>query len=200
MPSALLWLLGHLQAESGGEARRWPQFLRAVFGGEDSVAALQRLYGNYFNDDAARELWWQVGFHSQRRQAVQAIETAAESRAWLAERARWLARRGEDEVALGLDEVFAARSEHWVADELGQRLAQLRAGLAAGGLHPFYRNAAMSLGRVYDATQTGDRKKFDAAQADLFRDVADARELEQAAGAALDRLESSMPGTDQKLR
>jgi hypothetical protein len=187
---ALLWLMGHLQAESDSDTRRWPQLLRAVLGGEDSAAAVQRLYGNFFNDDAARELWWQVGYHTQRRQAAQAIDSAAETRAWLAECARWIARRGEDEFAPSLEEIFAARSERWVAIELDQRIAQLKAGLAAGRLHPFYRNATVSLGRVYDAVQAGDPKAFASAQSDLLRDVADASELEQAANTALDKLDN----------
>ncbi len=186
---ALLWLLGHLQAESG-EAKRWPQFLSSVFGGEDSAVALGRLYGDLFKEDAARELWWQVGFHAQSRQAAQAIATAKESRAWVAERARWLARRGDEEVELSLDEIFAARSSSWVANELGQRILQLRAELAASRVHPFYRNAVVSLGRIYDAARAGDTKAFAVAQADLLRDVADARELEQVAAAALDKLET----------
>ena len=200
---ALLWLLGHLQADSGDAARRWPQLLRAVLGGEDTAAALTRLYADYFKDDGARELWWQVGFYAQNRQAAQAIETAAESRVWLAERVRWPARRGENEVTLDLEEIFSARTAPWVADELRQRLAQLRAGLATGRLHPFYRHATMSLGRAYDAARAGDAKAFTAAQADLLRDIADGRELEQASKAALDALDkavSSNLGADLKMK
>ena len=192
---ALLWLLGHLQAESGDAARRWPQLLRAVLGGEDTAIALAQLYGDFFQDDAARELWWQVGFYAQSRQAAQAIETATESRVWLAERSRWLARRGEDEVTLDLEELFSARTEAWVAAELRQRLVQLRAGLATGRLHPFYRNAIMSLGRTYEAALAGNAKVFAAAEADLIRDIADGRDLEQAAKVALDALTATQRDT-----
>ena len=174
-----------------------------MLGGEDTAAALTRLYADYFKDDGARELWWQVGFYAQNRQAAQAIETAAESRVWLAERVRWPARRGENEVTLDLEEIFSARTAPWVADELRQRLAQLRAGLATGRLHPFYRNATMSLGRAYDAARAGDAKAFTAAQADLLRDIADGRELEQASKAALDALDkavSSNLGADLKMK
>ncbi len=184
-----LWLLTHLQAESG-EERRWPQLLRAVFGGTDTAAALWQFFGNYFKDDTERELWWQVGWHTQLRQAAQAGDTAAETRAWLAENARWTARRaaGGDDEPLAPDEVFAARARPWVTEELARRLARIRAGLAT--VHPFYRNAALSLGRLHEAALAGESNKFAQAQSDLARDIADGRELEQTATAALDELEA----------
>jgi len=189
---AALGLMAHLQAESGRE-QRWPQLLRAVLGGTETLAALPLYYGDYFKDDAARELWWQVGWQAQLRQAAQAGETPAESRQWLVERAHWTARLTKDapDAELTLDEVYAARAEAWVTRELAERLAELRAGL--GTVHPFYRNAALSLGRVYESALFGDRRGFNKAQADLVRDIADGRELEQISKEALDELEAGLP-------
>jgi hypothetical protein len=186
---AALWLFAHLQSESGPE-QRWPRYLAAMLGGADPEEALGRLYGEFFPDNAARELWWQVGWHARLRQSAQATDTTAETRAWLAERAAWLGRQTKDgpDTPLALDEVFAARAVPWVAEELARRLLQLRAGLPTA--HPFYRNAALSLGRAYEAALAADRRAFAQAQADLARDIADGRELEQAATAALDELES----------
>jgi hypothetical protein len=185
-----LWLLAHLQAESGPE-RRWPVLLRAMLGGEDPLAALGRIYGGYFNDDTARELWWQVGWHSQRRLAAAAVNTAADSRAWVAGRARWVARRGDADILLGLDDVYAARQEPWVAAEVQQRIGQLRGELGSNLLHPFFRNAAVSLGRAYEAARVGNQGAFAVAAADAERDYADGLELEKASDTALNQLEQA---------
>lgn len=197
-PEALgtLWLLSYLQAESGPE-RRWPLLLGALLGGEDPVAALGRIYGGDFHDDPARELWWQVGWHSQRRLFATAVDNAADSRAWVTDRARWVARSGDADILLSLDEVFAARQAPWVAAELQQRIGQLKGGLGTNLLHPFYRNAAVSLGRAYEAARAGNRSGFGLAEADLDRDCADGVELETAAEGALDQMEAS--GDGQKL-
>jgi hypothetical protein len=187
---AALWLFAHLQSESSPVEQRWPRYLAAVLGGADPAETLGQFYGDFFPDAAARELWWQVGWHARLRQSAQAADTATETRAWLAERAAWTGRRVKDgaDTALAPDEVFAARSTPWIAEELARRLLQLRAGLPTA--HPFYRNAALSLGRTYETALAGDRRAFAQAQADLIRDIADGRELEQATTAALDELES----------
>lgn len=188
-----LWLLAHLQAESG-LAHRWPALLRAILGGEDPAQAVGRIYGGDFTADAARELWWQVGWHAQRRLSAQAVETAADSHAWVVGRARWVARRGDTDVVLNLDEVFAARREPWVAAELGQRIGQIKGELGSNLLHPFFRNAALSLGRAYEAVRVGDAHAFAVAKADTEHDYADGVELETAADAALDQLEAAGGG------
>ncbi len=184
---ALLWLMGYLQSESGPELR-WPSLVQSVLGGEDSARAVRRLYAGIFRSDP--ELWWQVGYYSQcRLNALASGQTAANTRIWLAERARWTALRANTEVGLTLDEVFGAHLEPWVQAELNLRLNQLHAGLDA--THPFYRNAAVSLGRIYEAAMVGNHRSFATALADLNRDIADGRELEQAANAALDKLEQN---------
>ncbi len=191
-----LWLLAHLQAESGPE-RRWPALLRAMLGGEDPLTAVGRIYGGYFNNDPSRELWWQVGWHAQRRLSASAVSSAADSRVWVAGRARWVARRGEADLLLSLDEVFAARQQPWIAAELQQRIGQLKGELGSNSLHPFYRNAAVSLGRAYEAARMGNPGVFAIAEADAERDYADGLELENAADAALDQLEETGSQTSE---
>jgi hypothetical protein len=185
-----LWLITYLQNNSGPE-QRWLRLVRDVLGGTDSAATLGQAYGELFSNAAARELWWQVGWHAQLHLAAQAGDSAAETRVWLAERARWTGRRVKDgdDQPLSLDDVFAARTVPWIAEELGVRLTHLRAGLATA--HPFYRNAVLSLGRLYEATLTSDLRGFTQAQTDLARDIADGRELEQATTTALDELEAT---------
>ena len=184
-----LWLMAHLQSESGPD-RRWPVLLRALLGGEDAAPAVGRIYGGYFADEAARELWWQVGWHAQRRLSATAVNRAADSRAWVAGRSRWVAQREGTEVVLSLDQVFAARKEPWVAAELQLRIGQLQGGLGSNLLHPFYRNAALSMGRVYEAAKAGDARAFAAAAAEAKQDFADGLELEKATDQALDQLEA----------
>jgi hypothetical protein len=185
-----LWLLSHLQAESGLE-HRWPALLRVVLGGEDPAQAVGRIYSSFFADDDARELWWQVGWHNQRRLSAPAVTTAAATRAWVAGRARWVAQLGDTEVRLSLDQVFAARKEPWVATEIELRIGQLKGGLGSNLLHPFYRNAALSLGRAYEAAKAGDARSFAMATAEVDHDFADGRELEAATDQALDQIEAA---------
>jgi hypothetical protein len=71
--------------------------------------------------------------------------------------------------------------------ELTRRAAELAKLIPT--LHPFYRNAGLSLGEAFAARGAAPAKR-DAASARFEQDWRDAIELEAATRSALDRLES----------
>jgi hypothetical protein len=110
--------------------------------------------------------------------------TAEASRFWLADRSRWLAGREGREVVLPLGELQALRKDPWVKAELIERMSQTKSIL--GVIHPFYANAAVSMGRVYEAALKGNEEQFQTARTDFERDAVDGRELEDTVNAILD--------------
>ena len=180
---ASLWLFLQLQAEPGGAAQ-WGGWVRGVVGGAAPYETLPRAYAGLWPDGRSLELWWQTAFHHQRRLRVLPVMTAEASRAWMQDRSRWLAGREGREVVLALDQLPELRREDWVRGELNKRLGQTRSVM--GSIHPYYANAALSLGRVYEAAAKGREQEFTLALAAFKRDATDARELEDTVGAILD--------------
>jgi hypothetical protein len=180
---ATLWLLLQLQVEPAAGVR-WAGWVRGITAGADPLAALPRAYPGLWADASAMELWWLTAFQAQSRQRLLPLMTAADSRAWLQDRSRWLAERGGEEVVLDLEELPGLRRTAWGRAELSRRLGQLRAVM--GTIHPYYANAALSLGRIYEAALKGDESAVRTALADLQREVDDGRELEETIGAILD--------------
>ncbi len=180
---ASFWLLKHLLTDSGAANRR-TVFFRSILGGMDPALALQGAYGTLWSDAATRELWWQVGFYHQSRAHGLPFLTQEESRAWLADRSRWLGSSQGREQVLGLQTLWAERKETWIKTELADRVRQLREVLTV--IHPFYRNATISMGAMYEAALKGKEAEFNAAKAAMEHDAVDGRELEDATSAALD--------------
>ena len=181
---ASLWLLLQLQAEAASDAARWGGWLRGLVGGAEPMGTLPRSYPALWTNLADMELWWQVGFHHQRRMRTLPVMTTEASRLWLADRSRWLAGREGRETVLELGELRELRDEPWVRAELAVRRGQ--ASTVLGVIHPFYANTVLSLGRVYEAALKGGRRQFDEARADFERDALDGRELEDTVNAILD--------------
>ena len=181
---ASLWLFLQLQAEAGGEPARWGRWIRGVVGGAAPLDTLPRSYPGLWPDAAAMELWWQTSFHHQRRLQSLPVMTAAASRSWMADRSRWLAGRDGREIVLPLGELHALRGEPWVRAELTARTGQVQSVL--GVIHPYYTNAAISMGRLYEAALKGSDADFKTALGNFERDALDGRELEDTIGAILD--------------
>jgi len=179
---ASLWLFLQLQGEPG-EASRWGGWIRGVVGGAAPVATLPRSYSGLWPDVLSMEQWWQTAFHYQRKQANLPMMTAESSRFWLADRSRWLGARAGREVVLNLSELRELKKEKWVRDELTVRVQQTQGIL--GVIHPYYANAAVSLGKLYTAALKGGESDFKEAQASFERDAVDGRELEDEVGAML---------------
>jgi len=184
---ASYWLFQYLQAESG-DAPRWGRWVRAVLGGADPMKALRDNYGAAWKDETSRELWWQVGFHDERLTSTVPLMSMEETRNWLADRCRWLAIKDGREQVLALDDLWTLRKTPWIKNGMEERSQQLQNLLPR--LHPFYKNAAISMGRMYQAAGKGAEEEFKAAKQALSQDAIDGRELENATGAALDELEA----------
>jgi hypothetical protein len=180
-----LWFFMQLQDEArdGGSAR-WTSWLKAVLKGDNAYVSLPRAYPGLWTDGPGLELWWRMAFAHQSRASELPGLNADESRAWLAYHVRWLAGRDGREVVVGLDELRGLRQEAWVRARLSKELNQVRSIL--GVIHPYYANAAISLGRVYEKALKGSEADFEAAIANFKRDAVDARELEDDVGAMLD--------------
>ena len=180
---AALWLVLQLQAESS-DGTQWQQWLRGILGGAPALDTLPRIYSGLWANAADMELWWQTGFYHQAKMRSLPLMTAGESRAWLVDRSRWLGVRQGQELVVPLGELVRLRREPWVHRELVERSKQIRVTLPA--MHPFYVNAMVSLGRLYEAAQKGKESAAKAALVQFERDSIDARELDDTVGAILD--------------
>lgn len=184
---AALWWFTALVDSGRGGAARWRTWRWAVLGGAEATAGLARLYPEFGDNKAARERWWMVARH--RWATARAIPnwTVEESRARLREFLRVvLADQAGRDVVLGADDLWAARREPAVRAVMERRLALL--GVALPSVHPFYRNATISAGMLWEALRDGDEALYAAMQDELGRDVAAGRDLEETTAAALEVL------------
>lgn len=186
LSAAAVWLLTALQNDSG-RAREWPSFLSRLLRGDDPEAALAECYAGRFAAED-RELWWQVGWHHAVRARTLPALSAGESRGQLRGLIRFVfAGHGADEdVVLPLSAVIARGTEPIVEPELARRAGELARVIPL--LHPFYRNAGLSLAEAL-AARAAKAPRRDAACEAFAQDWRDAQELEAAATAALDALE-----------
>lgn len=189
-----VWLLTFLQVESG-RAGEWGTMLRRLFAGDDPQAVLATSYPGRFHGTEARELWWQTGWHHARRMRALPVLEAAESRVQLGALARFVfaAPEGDGDVVVPLRTVLGRRSEALVGAEVARRATELRHLIPS--LHPFYRNAGLSLAEGFGPVTKG-RENSAALCASFEQDWRDALEIEAATNAALDALErgSARPG------
>ena len=185
---AATWLLTFLQAESGN-GKEWPTLLGRLLAGDDPLIALVETYPGRYRDPVERELWWQTGFHQARRVRSLPVLEAAESRAQLGALARFVAAGADDSTdrVVPVRELMARVSEPLVGVEVTRRAEQLARLISS--LHPFYRNAGLSLAEVFAARAVKTAKLAELGVA-FEEDWRSAVELEQATAAALDRLEA----------
>ncbi len=184
------WLMVFLQAESNRGAE-WRRFLAALGGGAKPLGALTENFPDRFTGAAERELWWETGWHHHRRVRTLPLLSAAESRAAIADATRFVAMRDGVEVVVPSD----AWGE-WGRSLTGRamlRAAATRLAQQAAALHPFYRNAAISLGRLLtlagDPSGVRSAEEVAAARQAFDRDWQDASDLEAESARALDALE-----------
>jgi hypothetical protein len=186
---AAIWLLAFLQSESG-QAREWPTLLLTLLKGHDPLNALASSFPGRFSSDEERELWWQTGYHHVRRiRTLPALE-AADSREQLALLARFVFGGPTDEVdiVVPLATVLTHANEPVVEAEITRRAIGVSKLMSS--LHPFYRNAGLSLNEAFAARSSRPAARA-AASAAFEQDWRDAVELEQATRAALDALEKN---------
>lgn len=181
-------LMQWLYAE-GGRNQKWGAWVRGLLGGGDAATGLAGVFGGRdWSDAAERELVWQVAYHQVRREKLIPLMTSGEARGWLADLYRivLLDTRTGREAVLGLDELWANRKDRVVRAEVAARLRTLEGGLRS--VHPFYQNAAASLGRLWLAVREENEEAFAAARTDFLADARAGQALEEATAAALDGL------------
>ncbi len=181
-----LWLLAFLQSESGRNGE-WTTLRTRLLGGEPAAAALAATFGGKFSSAAERELWWQTGWHQLRRARVLPALDAAESRTELAALARFVFLQRDVEGVTPLRDVLAHAREPEVDAELRRRAATLARFVPV--LHPYYRNAGLSLAEVLAPRAAGTADQREVLVAAFETDWRDAGEIEAATKAALDALE-----------
>lgn len=182
------WLIAFLQAESG-KAGEWPALLRRLLGGEEPLLSLAATFPGRFDTAEESELWWLTGFHHARRVRTVPVLDAAESRAELAALQRFVVAEGalETDTSATLRSALDHAREPFVGAELQRRSTELARMVPA--LHPFFRNAGLSLAEAF-ATRTAPKARRDEACRAFEADWRDAVELMFASRAALDAVES----------
>jgi hypothetical protein len=184
-----VWLLTFLQEESS-RAREWPTMLDRLLAGEEPSKALVASFPGRFGTDAARELWWQTGWHHVSRLRTVPTLEAADSRRELADLARFAFADGDRDAVVPLGTALAHGNEPPVAADLKRRATELNQLLLV--LHPFYRNAGLALAEALGAPTT-TREQREALCGAFEREWRDAIGLESATAAALDALERERP-------
>jgi hypothetical protein len=190
--SAAMWLFTFLQSESG-RAREWPALLPRLLNGDDALIAMVESYPGRYRSAEDRELWWQTGYHHLCRTRTLPSLDAVDSRHQLGGLARFVFAGANDEsdLVVPLAEAVSRTKEPVVAAEIARRTAELSKLIPS--LHPFYRNAGLSLSAAF-AAPAAKAPKVDAACAAFDQDWRDAVELESASRSALDRLEGGKRG------
>jgi hypothetical protein len=177
-----VWLYEFLRSD-GSRAGEWPSFLTRLLRGDEPLAALVAAYPGRFSNSMERELWWVTGWHNLRTARALPTLEAAESRGQLEILSRFVVVVEGRETSPPLDFIITYSKEPFVAEELARRAHVLNGLLPA--LHPFYRNAGMSLAEILGGTELSATKRAEAGRA-FERDWAAARELEDNVKAALD--------------
>jgi hypothetical protein len=188
--AAAVWLMAFFQSESG-RAGEWPALLLRLLQGDDPLIAVALSYPGRFNSAESRELWWRTGYHHLRRmRSLPALELA-ESREQLGALARFVYSdpAGDRDVVVPLAGMLARVGEPIVNSELTRRSAELAKLIPT--LHPFYRNAGLSLNEAIAARDLPMAKR-ERASATFEEDWRDAVELEAATRQTLDELERRM--------
>ncbi len=172
--------------EDGGQSQQWGAWLRGVLGGGDAATGLGAIYGQRWADEAERELAWRVAYNETRREKPVPLQTSAESREWLAGLYRivLLDTRTGREVVLGPDAWWEHRRDREVRSVLAARLIALEGGMRM--VHPFYRNAGASLGRLLVAVREERETDFAEARERFIEDAQAGRILEEETAAVLD--------------
>jgi hypothetical protein len=181
------WLLSFLMSESS-RAGEWSACVSRLLAGDEPLGALAASFPGRFATADERELWWQTGWHALRRVRTLPVLDAAESHDEIAALARFVFARDERDEVVPLEAVLAHGAEPAVRAELARRSADVARLVPA--LHPFFRNAGLSLGEAL-ASRPGTASRRAALGAAFEQDWRDAIELEAATRRALDQLEQS---------
>lgn len=181
--ASALWLLTFLQGESTPQ-REWSAFMARVLSGRPGDEALVAAYPGRFTNPRERELWWQTGWHHVRRARGLPTLESEESAQEIEFLARFVFAPGEQDVVVPLRTLLSQVNDGIVAAEFSRRAAEL--SRLAPTLHPFFRNAGLSLLDVFIEGRKALPARREALVAAFESDWHDALELAGAARAVLD--------------
>lgn len=185
-----LWL-----REEGGRSGAWAKFVTALLAGESPGAALAREYAALTPRPAEAREWelaWRVASAGLARARATPVLEPEETRRRLEALSRIVAmdtKTGAERLVHAWGE-WAMRGEPWLEAELAERSRLIVAEFAQ--LHPFYRNAAGSLGRAWAAWAAGREDAWREASEEWARDMETGRTLEAASARLLDELEAEL--------
>lgn len=177
------------------DPRAWSRFTLALLKGESAGAALAREYGRLVSRAAEAREWelaWRVSVAREETARTTPVMAAAESRHRLEQLARIVvfdARTGREQVLAATGD-WEMRREIWPARERETRMRILTAELSR--VHPFYHNAAVSLGRIWQALARGKERDWREAVAAWEADFDAGLKLEAASTAMLDAAEAEV--------
>jgi hypothetical protein len=183
---ASMWLLTFFQSESTRN-REWSTLLLHLLNGEDPLLAVAVSYPGRFSSAETRELWWRTGYYSLCRARTLPTLEAAESRVQLASLGRFVFGGDDTDKVVSIATVLRRANEPIVSAEIGRRVTELERLIPS--LHPFYRNAGLSLAAAF-ASREARKAKQDEACTAFEQDWRDAIELESATTHVLDGLEA----------
>ncbi len=176
------------------DQRAWPRFTLGLLKGESAGAALAREYGRLVPRVAEAREWelaWRVAVAREETARTTPVMAPAEARRRLEQLARIVAfdaRTGREQV-LPVAGEWTTRREVWPARERETRARILTAELPR--IHPFYYNAAVSLGTVWQALARDKERAWREAAANWEADLATGMDLERSSSALLDAAEAS---------
>lgn len=182
-----LWL-----RDEGGRSKEWTRFLAALLRGESPGAALAREFARLTPRPTEAREWelaWRVAAARLARARVTPVMEPAETRRWLEALARIVSldTRTNAERALPAWGEWLTRREAWPRAERGERARLIAVEFSR--LHPFYRNAAGSLGRAWVALAEENEDAWRDASGEWAQDLAAGRTLEDASTSLLDEAE-----------
>ncbi len=178
--------------EEGARSGAWTRFVTALQVGESPGAVLAREYGRLTPRPAEAREWelvWQVNAARLARARATPLLEPTETRLRLERAARvvaWDVEREEERVLSATGD-WPERREAWLVATRTARSGQLASEFVR--LHPFYRNAAGSLGRAWLALAEGREGEWRRASAEFAQDMASGRELEEMSRRLLDEAE-----------
>jgi hypothetical protein len=197
MRAAAYGLWSWLETE-GQRTGAWRRFLAEVLGGGEPLTALARHFQDIPGRTSPQELelaWQTTCAHLMRVKSVPVLEPA-ESRRWLEQLDRIVLAEGTSgsEQVLELSNLWERREEPTVRGPLSERAALLAANFRQ--VHPFYRNAAGSLGRAWLAQEQGKVAAWRSTRDEWRQDMTAGRVLETASARLLDEGTTDAPGAE----
>lgn len=148
MDAYAYWLLRFLSRESRNRVEV-QNFLIRLLRGEEAMLALRAAFGDRLRTAEEARLWWLVGLGEIVGNPRSPILPAPDSRRRVGELARLTFAVEGGEERLFPEDLWEKRESPALRRELRRRLRVVQ--LELDTIHPFYHNALLSMGRVWQA-------------------------------------------------